>query len=350
MTRELGINFPLETRSLPSQEAWVREVETLGFGSLWSSEARQYDGFTPLAMASQWTETLGLGCACAPAQTRGPATMAMSVAALAEMAPGRVRFGIGCSSQPLVELWNDRPWELPYQYTRDMATFLRDVLSGKMINRKYETFSCRAFKLGVEIEQQPRLLIAALREQMLRLAGRVGDGAILNFVAERDLATVVPLVKDQGDHKEIVLRLLVCPTDDVEGARRIARETFAFYLMIAPYRAHQEWLGRAPMLKQYTTRMERGDRHGALGAIPDEFIESLVVIGTPRQCRDRIDGFFAGGVDTVILEFPEEIVDPAEAVRELAPSRFDAKPGAPGPKPRGRPAKGSPAESPPTTP
>ena len=44
---------------------------------------------------------------------------------------------------------------------------------------------------GFVPEQQPRILIAALREGMLRLAGREGDGAIINWLGADDVTTVV---------------------------------------------------------------------------------------------------------------------------------------------------------------
>ena len=73
-----GMTIPLEKLPLVEQREWVQETERLGFHDVWSSEATQYDGFTPLALASQWVSKQRLGCAAFPVQTRGPGLLAQA--------------------------------------------------------------------------------------------------------------------------------------------------------------------------------------------------------------------------------------------------------------------------------
>ena len=89
-----GVTIPFDHVPLPEQREWYAEAADLGYTDLWSSEAGGTDGFTPLALASAWAPTLRLGVAIVPAFTRGPGLLAMSVATLAEAAPGRFAFGI----------------------------------------------------------------------------------------------------------------------------------------------------------------------------------------------------------------------------------------------------------------
>jgi alkanesulfonate monooxygenase SsuD/methylene tetrahydromethanopterin reductase-like flavin-dependent oxidoreductase (luciferase family) len=98
--------------------------------------------------------------------------MAQSVGSLAQAAPGRFVFGIGTSSDVIVERWNGIPFEEPYKQVRDMVRFLRTALTGEKVKAEYESFTVRGFKLGVVPEQPVPILIAALREGMLNLAGR----------------------------------------------------------------------------------------------------------------------------------------------------------------------------------
>ena len=81
----------------------------LGYSDLWTSEAGGTDAFTPLAMAAAWTPTMRLGTAIVPVFTRGPALLAMSVAAMAEAAPGRFTLGIGTSSNVIVRGLEQHP-------------------------------------------------------------------------------------------------------------------------------------------------------------------------------------------------------------------------------------------------
>jgi alkanesulfonate monooxygenase SsuD/methylene tetrahydromethanopterin reductase-like flavin-dependent oxidoreductase (luciferase family) len=71
----------------------------------------------------------------------------------------------------IVEHWNGIPFEKPYQRVRDTVRFLRRALAGEKVSEDYETFSVKNFRLGVRVDPQPPILVAALREGMLRLAG-----------------------------------------------------------------------------------------------------------------------------------------------------------------------------------
>src|SRR3546814_20691645 len=119
--------------------------------------------------------------------------MAQSVASLADAAPGRFAFGIGTSSNVIVEGWNGIPFESPYQRTRDMVRFLRAALAGETVTMQTDSFAVRSFKLGVRPEQPVPIPIAPLRAGMLKLAGREGDAAILNGTGAADGAQVPPL-------------------------------------------------------------------------------------------------------------------------------------------------------------
>jgi len=317
--KRLGMTIPLQTLPLSEHAAWVRELQDLGYSDVWTSEAQDVDGLVPLALASQWAPALRLGCACLPVQTRGPGTLAMGIAALCDTAPGRVVAGVGCSSEPIVRYWNALPFEKPYQRTRDTVRFLRAALAGEKVDTAYETFAVRGFRLRRKLSPAPPILVAALRPGMLELAGREGDGVILNYVTPEDLPQVIPHVKKYGEHKEIAARIYVCPTRDAERVRAIARMSIAAYFNVPTYRAHQEWLGRGPQLQAMWDAWGRGDRRAALAALPDSVVDAFYIHGPAEACRERIEAYRAAGLDTPILGLVEEAMDPREASRLIAP-------------------------------
>jgi probable F420-dependent oxidoreductase len=317
--QRLGMTMPLQTLPLAEHADWVRELEDLGYSDVWTSEAQDVDGLVPLALASQWAPGLRLGCACLPVQTRGPGTLAMGVSALCDTAPGRVVVGLGCSSEPIVRYWNALPFEKPYQRTRDTVRFLRAALAGEKVDEAYETFTVRGFRLRRKASPPPPILVAALRAGMLELAGRVGDGVILNYVTPEDLALVIPHVKKHGAEKEIAARIYVCPTRDAERVRAVGRLSIAAYFNVPTYRAHQEWLGRGSLLGPMWDAWSRGDRRGALAALPDSVVDAFYIHGSAEACRERIDAYRAAGLDTPIIGLVEEAMDPREAARLLAP-------------------------------
>lgn len=301
----------------------LAELADLGYSDVWSAEADGADGFTPLAMAAAWEPRLRLGTAIIPAFTRSPACFAQCVASLADAAPGRFAIGIGTSSNVIVERWNGVPFVEPYRKVRDVVRFLRDAFAGDKVSKQYDTFEVQGFRLGVRAEQPPPILIAALREQMLRLAGREADGAIINWLAPGDVERVAGIVHDAagGAEREIVARIFVCPSDNAEVVRAGARFAIAAYMNVPVYAAFHEWLGRGDAFAPMWEAWKAGDRKAAMSAIPDEIVDDLVVHGSPEHCRARIDEYFANGVTTSSLAMLplDPDLDFWTAVRSLAP-------------------------------
>ena len=188
---------------------------------------------------------------------------------MAAAAPGRFVLGIGTSSDVIVENWNGIAFADPYARVRDTVRFLRAALAGEKVTEEYETFSIRGFRLGVEVAEPVPIVIAALREGMLRLAGRF---------------------------------------------------LLASYLDVPVYKAFHQWLGREDLLGEHWEQWASGDRKGALDKIAESVVDQLLVHGTPAECRARIAQYVANGVDCPALAvLPFGDVSVGEAVRALAP-------------------------------
>ena len=318
-----GMTVPLPG-PLHSHRDRLAELADLGYTDIWSAESDGADAFTPLALAAAWEPRLRLGTAIVPAYTRAPACFAQSVASMADAAPGRFAIGIGSSSNVIVERWNGIPFEQPYKKVRDVVRFLNDALSGEKIKHTYDTFEVNGFRLGVRPEHKPKILVAALREGMLRLAGRESDGAIINWLAPTDVPRVAGIVNEAGggDDKEIVCRIFCCPSENTEVVRAAAKFAIAAYLNVPVYAEFHRWLGRGEQLQGMWDAWQAGDRKAALAEIPDEVVDELIVHGSPEQCRATIRSYFEHGVTTsslAILPLDPEL-DHWQAVRDLSPS------------------------------
>jgi len=274
-------------------------------------------------MAAAWEPRLRLGTAIVPAYTRSPACFAQSVA-MADAAPGRFAIGIGSSSNVIVERWNGIPFVEPYKKVRDVVRFLKDAFSGEKIAKSYDTFTVDGFRLGVRPEQPPKILVAALREGMLRLAAREADGTIINWLSPDDVRKVAAVVDGAsgGVPKEIVARIFICPSENAAAVRAAGKFAIAAYLNVPVYAAFHEWLGRGEVLQPMWDAWKSGDRKGALAAIPDSLVDEIIVHGSPAECRAKIQQYFDNGVTTTSLAIlgldPE--LNHWQAVRDLSPS------------------------------
>ncbi|QFZ21982.1 LLM class F420-dependent oxidoreductase [Saccharothrix syringae] len=312
-----GITLPLTGVPVLDHAKLVAELPDLGYADAWSAETSGTDAFTPLALASQWSDRLRLGTAIAPVYTRGPATLAMTAAAMAEIAPGRFVLGIGSSSPAIVERWNGVEFREPFKRTRDTLRFLKAALGGEKVTEDYDTFSVRGFRLERVPAQAPPIMLAALRPSMLRLAGREADGAITNWLGAGD----VPKVRAElGEGAELAARIFVCPTEDAAAARALGRMLISTYLTVPAYAAFHDWLGRGEALRPMHEAWAAGDRRGAGALVPDEVVDELVVHGSVAECRRKVAEYAANGVDTPVMALLPTGGDQLELVRTLAPN------------------------------
>jgi probable F420-dependent oxidoreductase len=338
-----GFTLPLPGVPLAEHRAVVEQLADLGYTDVWSAETAGTDAFTPLALAATWAPSLRLGTAIAPIYTRGPALLAMTAATLAELAPGRFVLGIGTSTPVIVQRWNAVAFTEPYRRSRDTLRFLRAALAGEKVSREYDTFAVRGFRLERPPPSPPRLVLAALRPGMLRLAAAEADGAITNWLAAGD----VPAVREVlGPEPELVARIFCVPTEDAEVARGIGRMAIAAYLTVPVYAAFHQWLGRGERLAPMQQAWAAGDRKAAAAAIPDSLVDELVVHGSPRACWEHLGRYAEAGIDTPVLAFLPTGADPRESIKWLGAAPGAAAPGGAAPggaAPGGAASGGGPA-------
>ena len=318
--RRYGMTIPFDGVPLAEHKEWFRELVDLGYTDVWSAEANGADGFTPLALAAAWAPELRLGSAIIPAFTRGPACLAQSVASLADAAPGRVAFGIGTSSDVIVQRWNGVPFEEPYRQVKDMVTFVREALTGEKVSGTYGRSEVKGFRLGVVPAEPPAILIAALRQGMLRLAGRHGDGAIINWLSAQDVRTVVPIVNEAAaaagkPQPEVAARIFVAPTTDRDTVMAMGRYAIAAYLTVPVYAAFHEWLGRGEELAEIVQHPQGSAivGHQVLDDADNEYIAATRYMWQLEPFLER-----AGFVS--VLRFDDVVRDPAGVLGALLQS------------------------------
>jgi probable F420-dependent oxidoreductase len=311
-----GITIPFDGVTLLEHREWFHRLADLGYSGVWSAEVDGADGFTPLLVAALSEERLQLGVAVTPVFTRGPGLLAMSIAAMAEVADGRFILGLGASSLPVVERWNGITYDRPYARTRDTLRFVKRALDGEKIDEAFDTFEVHGFKLSRPVIHRPPILLGALRPGMLRLAGREADGAILNWLAAEDVAQCRAEV---GEGKTIAARLFVVPTEDADTARFIGRRMISSYLTVPTYAEFHRWLGRGDALQPMWDAWAAGDRKLANEVIPDSVVDELIIHGSYEACREHVQRYMDAGVEIPTIAIVPFGVDLTDAVEGLAP-------------------------------
>ncbi|MEE9149583.1 MAG: LLM class F420-dependent oxidoreductase [Candidatus Tectomicrobia bacterium] len=331
-TKRWALSVPLDGLTLAEHVEIAQAAERLGYTDAWSLEVDGVDCFTPLAVIGQTTQ-MRLGTAIANAFTRGPATLAMCAAGIAEVAPGRFCLGIGAGSRPTVETWNGTTFRRPASRVREMVQVLRQALAGERVTFQGDTLTVEGFRLSRPPSAPIPIHVAALRPGMLRVAGEVGDGAIINWLSVEDVPGSVHVVREaarqagrDAEGIEISARLMVSIDPLTPEADTFVRRYIAAYMNVPVYRAFQQWLGRREAFEPMWHAWDHGDRRGAVAAIPEQTINELVVRGSRPDIRAHVQRFLDAGVDTVFLHLLSCETDPVRrhqglmaAIQDLAP-------------------------------
>jgi probable F420-dependent oxidoreductase len=307
-----GLTLPFAGVPLADHEPLVRRAEAAGFSDLWTGETNGSDGFTPLALAAAWTERMRLGTGVVNPYTRGRAVLAQHAAALADASGGRFVLGLGASSNVIVERWNEVPFEKPLTRLRETIPLLREVLSGGR--------GPGGFRLETPPAHPVPIVLAALRDRMLRLGGELADGTFTNFLPLSAAEHVVARVREgetaagRGE-TEVICRFFCVPGDGIDTARFM----FAAYATVPVYEAFFRGLGWGDAIDPMVAAWRDGDRKAALAAVPEELVREIFVFGDAAAMRERLGEYAARGITTLVLTPiapPEQL---PELIDALAP-------------------------------
>jgi probable F420-dependent oxidoreductase len=284
-----GLTIPFVGVPLAEHEPLIRRAEASGYDDLWSAETNGADGFTPLALAAAWTERTRLITGVVNPYTRGPSVLAQSAAALADASSGRFVLGIGSSSPAIVERWNEVPFVKPLSKVRESVQTLRPVLRGER--------GVGGFKLETAPQHEIPIIIAALRDRMVRLAAEIGDGLFCNFLP---LSGVGHVVEQARGTSEIACRYF-CLAGPEDAALGMAKWMFTAYGTTPVYAEFFRALGWAEKLDPMLEAWNAGDRKRALELCPEDLVREIFVFGPPEAMKERLAEFEASGITSFSL-------------------------------------------------
>lgn len=286
----IGLTVPFSGVPLTGLPALARHAEDAGYDSLWSQEATELDGFTPLIVAAQHTERVRLLTGIVSVYTRGPALLAQSATALAELSGGRFTLGLGASSNVIVEQWNGIPFERPLTQVRTTVDYLRRAFAGERVDG--------GFKLSSPPAAPIPIILAALRDRMLRVAREHADGAFTNFLPLSGVRQVVDAFG--APDKELACRFFSIAGPEEDGLAT-AKRVFVAYATVPVYSEFFRWLGWGDAIDPVLDAWNGGDRRRALELAPEELVREIFLLGPVEAQQERISEFADAGIDTPVL-------------------------------------------------
>jgi F420-dependent oxidoreductase-like protein len=276
----------------------VRQAESDGFGAYWLAQTTLLDAVGALGMAANGTSRITLGTAVVPTWTRHPQAMAAAALTTQAATGGRFVLGLGLSHKPAVEEHLHLAWEKPIRHMLDYLDVLQPLLTEGGVDTVGEVWSYTGSSVRPTADP-PRVMLAALGEQMLKIAGRRTDGTILWCVGpvtiERQIAPVINAAASAAGRPDpaIVCSLPVWVTDDPDPARQFLGAVLANYATLPSYRAMLDIEGvhgidgiaLVGSEQQVTAGLERIAAAGAtdfaavvMGGNPDELARTRAVL------------------------------------------------------------------------
>lgn len=291
----------------------ARRAEALGYDRVWAAEAGTADAFVLLTACAAATAQIGLATGVVPIQTRTPSLMAQAAASVQDATGGRFTLGLGVSSPTIVERWNGLPYDAPLARMREYTGVVRALLAGEKVTHSGEHYRVDGYRVLMALPPPPPIVLGALGERMLATAGEIADGVCLNWIVAVGVPDAVRQVRTGGDAR-IAAFVRVCVTDDVEAARAWARREVMGYVIVPAYRRAFERQGFGDVCTAAMKLWDDGDRKGAAGSLPNEFIDELCIAGPAADVRARFDRFRAAGVDEPVA-FPFSGATTADEIR-----------------------------------
>jgi alkanesulfonate monooxygenase SsuD/methylene tetrahydromethanopterin reductase-like flavin-dependent oxidoreductase (luciferase family) len=171
------------------------------------------------------------------------------------------------------------------------------------------------FKLGEPPSHPVPIVLAALRDRMLRLAAETADGAFTNFLP---LSGARQVVETFGADKELACRFLSV-TGPEDEALATAKRIFVAYATVPVYAEFFRWLGFAEQIDPVVDAWTSGERKQALELVPDALVREIFLLGPIEAQREQLTAFEEAGIDTAVLALFAPPDDLAATIDAFAP-------------------------------
>lgn len=303
--------------SVQDMMAWVRHAEERGYEIAFFSETIELmrDSVTTLAAFATVTERITLGCTQI-VRLRTPLVMAQTIASLDELSGGRMLLAPGACTNTHARR-HGLPEASPPRSLEEWVAAMRMILSGKEADFAGETVSFTDCRLGWT---PPRthipMLIPATSTTGLKIAGRIGDGVLLNAVCSPEYsANALRIVRAAAEaagrdwDQFLVAQIINCSIEDehdkaVDAVRwEVASKLDPVQLpfIAGPKMRVGEPYIKAEDIPRFKEAYARGGKEALIAAVPDSYVEGMTAAGTPDEVVAKVQRYRDVGVQLPVL-------------------------------------------------
>ena len=283
----------------------IAAAEAAGVQQIWMAQPPSSpDVLTTLAAAATKTSTIRLGTSIVPTYPRHPLVLAQQALSLHDIAPGRLRLGIGPSHQAIIEGIYGLSQATPLAHLREYVKVLRAALWEGKVDHHGQFFNV---VVTLPRTTQTPVLISTLGKKAFELAGEIADGA-LSWVCpvQYMLNTGIPTLRTaavasgrSASPPPLVAHISVALSQDRHSVLDAGHQVLDMYAKFPFY---------VKMFADAGFPLTAGQM-----VVPDNLVESLIVSGNEATVTERLTELLAAGLDELMIT----LVPVKDAVDEL---------------------------------
>ena len=270
----------------------IAAVEAAGVRQIWMAQTPFWpDTLTTLAAAAIKTSTVRLGTSIVPTYPRHPLVMAQQALSLYDIAPSRLRLGIGPSHQAIIEGIYGLPQTTPLAHLREYVNVLRTALWEGKVDHHGKFFNV---KVSMSHTAQIPVLISTLGMKAFQLAGEIADGALswvcpvpyLIRTGIPALRTAAAAAANRRSVPPLVAHVPVALSQDRDTVLAAGHQLLDMYAKFPFY---------AKMFADAGFPLTAGQM------ISDSLIDSLIVSGNEDTVAAQFTELLAAGLDELMV-------------------------------------------------
>ncbi|MEN6609609.1 MAG: 5,10-methylenetetrahydromethanopterin reductase [Methanoregulaceae archaeon] len=268
--------------------------------------------YPTLAAIAQATTTLKMGPGIMNAFTDTPAAMASFMCTLNEISDGRAVLGIGpgdLSTLPKLSIQAEKP----VARLEEAIGVIRKLCAGEEVslpnNQFFKYSGAKLTGVNLPGKKGIQVYVGAQGPKVLELAGKVGDGALINASNPKDFQIAIPIIKkaceaagkknfDVGAYTAMSIDM------DVKKARNAAKIVAAFIAAGSP----PELLTRHGLdldnVAKIKAALSKFDFKTVGELVGDKEIDAFTIAGTPDIVKQKCEDLKKAGVTQIIFGSP----------------------------------------------
>ena len=238
-----NVNEIGRTHTIEEIVGLAKRAEDAGLDTVWMANVFSLDAIMTMAMAGHATSRIEVGTAVTPTYPRHPTAIAQQAVTAAAAAGNRFTLGIGLAHKVMVEDALGISFAKPAAHMKEYLAVLEPLLAGETVNYSGQQYSVTGISVGAAGAESVPLIVAALGDRMLELAGRHTSGTITWMVGPSTLGDhIIPKITESANKAgraapRVIAGAPIVLTDDPDGARTKIDRGLAVYGQLPSYRA-----------------------------------------------------------------------------------------------------------------